>query len=90
VQIAVKAAEGRVKDASNVVRRVVRRALPDAPVAVRQLFPEAATGQRARLFVVEIPDDRSPADVQKLVDALNGDAAIEYASMPSPKSPADE
>ena len=90
MQIAVKAAEGRTKDAADVVRRVVHQTLPGASVSVRQLFPEASSGNRARLFVVDLAEDPSPADVDKVVGDLNGDAAIEYASVPSPKSPAND
>ena len=86
MQIAVKAVEGRTKDASEVIRRAIRRTLPDAPVSVRQLFPDASTGNRARLFVVEVSDQLPPTDVAQVVAALNDEAAIEYASIPSPRS----
>ena len=90
MQIAVKAAEGRTKDASEVISRAVRRTLPDASVSVRQLFPDAPTGNRARLFVVEVPDHLPPTDVAQVVAALNDEAAIEYASIPSPRSVAKD
>jgi hypothetical protein len=90
MQIAVKAAEGRTKDASQAIERAVRQTLPEATVSVRQLFPDASTGNRARLFVVEVPDHLPPTDVAQVVAALNGHAAIEYASIPSPKTGAED
>ena len=71
LQIAVKAAEGRTKDAADIVRRVVHQTLPGASVSVRQLFPDVSSGNRARLFVVDLAEDPSPADIDKVVGDLN-------------------
>ena len=62
----------------------VQRSVPDAVaprVVVRPLFPDAASGRRAAMFIVDVPDDAAPAILDGVIDALRCDDAVEYAQV---------
>ena len=68
----------------------VQRSLPEAVaphVVVRPLFPNVASGRRASMFIVDVPEDASATLVASLLDALRCDDAVEYADLPADRRP---
>lgn len=90
MQVIFKAREGRAKDAAKAVAKKLGAILSERAaegVKVRQVFPGLTSGQRARLFTVDLPDDLSEQEVRAAVEGLRDDEALEYAELPAPKSP---
>jgi hypothetical protein len=88
MQIIVKVTPERMADAAEIVTRSVAETLPDRPreeVIVAPVFPGLTTGQRARLFSVNLPSDLSRQEVDRVVEALGQDSALEYAEIPPTK-----
>jgi hypothetical protein len=83
--------ENRVKDAEEIALKNIEQVLPESiaeEILVRQVFPGLITGQRARLFSinlssVQVSDDK----ISQLVARLCEEDGIEYAELPSPKQP---
>lgn len=90
MQIVFKAREGRAKQAEKLVSKTLRKALPGVPlnsVTVRPIFPGVATGQRSRLFTIDLPDQLSEQKMTQLVESLRKEDALEYAEIPAAKRP---
>jgi hypothetical protein len=90
MQIVFKAREGRAKQAEKLVSKTLRKALPEMAlkgVTVRPIFPAVATGQRSRLFTVDLPDQLSEQKIAQLVESLRKEDALEYAEVPAAKRP---
>ncbi|MEA2711295.1 MAG: hypothetical protein QOF78_3896 [Phycisphaerales bacterium] len=56
-------------------------------VRVTKVFPEAQVGQRARLYVLHLPDDLNDSRVEAILRALRSLKDLESASLPSPRRP---
>jgi hypothetical protein len=87
MRITVKLQPGTSAD---TIIEVVHRSLnypmhrtPGNSVVVERLFPDADTGNRARMYSVELPDSFSNAQMRNVLDALQHTAAIEYVEIPS-------
>jgi hypothetical protein len=90
MQIVFKTREGRAKQVEKLVSKTLRKALPGVPLksfTVRPIFPGVATGQRSRLFTVDLPDQLSEQKITQLVESLRKEDALEYAEVPAPKRP---
>ena len=90
MQIVFKAREGRVKQVEKLVGKKLRKALPGTPlkdVTVRPVFPDVTTGQRSRLFTIDLPDQLPEQKITQLVESLREEDALEYAEIPAAKRP---
>lgn len=90
MQIVFKVRENSVEQAEQVAKGVVRRLLPEsamADVSVRQLFPGLAAGQRARLYILELPERLSDQKINEVVESLRESDKLEYAEIPAAKRP---
>jgi hypothetical protein len=90
MQIVFKARQGRAKQVEKLVSKTFKKALPEVPlksVTVRQIFPGVTTGQRSRLFTVDVPDQLSEQKITHLVESLRKEDALEYAEIPAAKRP---
>jgi hypothetical protein len=90
VQIVGKVRNARFEDVRETIASRVRQALP-VPIAcrvvVRPLFPAVASGRRAAMFIVEVPDDASASLIASLVEALRCEQTVEYAALPADRRP---
>jgi hypothetical protein len=90
MQIVFKARAGRAKQVEKLVGKTLRKALPGVPlesVTIRPIFPDVATGQRSRLFTVDLPDQLPQQKITQLVESLRKEDALEYAEIPAAKRP---
>lgn len=89
MQIVVKAAEDSVEDPMEVITRDVAETLGDRNerALVSKVFPGLTHGNRARLYVVHLPDDLSAKEVRRVVKRLSNQEALEYAEVPAPRRP---
>lgn len=64
---------------------IVRRAGADCASDARaeEIFPDVKTGHSAGLVSLELPDDVTPDDSDRILRALREDQSIEYANRPS-------
>jgi len=88
--IVVKLDSDHVDGAEARLRERVSGVLPDrarSGVHVEKLFPAQHQGNRARMFSVELPPDLTPREVQAVIDAVESDEGVEYASVPAAKRP---
>jgi len=89
VPIVVKLDSDHVDGAEERLRERVSGVLPDrarSRVHVEKLFP-TQQGNRGRMFSVELPPDLTPREVQAVIDAVESDEGVEYASVPAAKRP---
>lgn len=89
MQIVVKAAKNQDKDPLDVIARSVAETLGgwNRQAVISKVFPEQASGHRARLYTVELPDDLPANDVNRVVRRLADQEALEYAEVPAAKRP---
>lgn len=89
MQIVFKVREGQAEQGEEAAKSAAKSHLPDAmkDVSVRQLFPGLTTGQRARLFILELPEGVPDGKIKEVVSSLHKDEAIEYAEIPASKRP---
>jgi hypothetical protein len=90
MQIVVKVVSDHVADAPALVARRVAEHLPahtGGKVDVSELFPGLTRGRRAGLVTVRLPHGLSEAEVDRLVEDLQREDAVEYAELPAPKHP---
>jgi hypothetical protein len=90
MQIVFKARAGRAKQAEKLVGETLKKTLPGESlenITIRPIFPGVATGQRARLFAVDLPDQLSQQNITKLMESLRNEEALEYAEIPAAKRP---
>jgi hypothetical protein len=77
------AAGSRVaSDVETAARRVCA-----SDVRVEKVFPDAQAGQRARLYVVHLPEGADDSCVQTLLKTLRQLESVESASVPAPRRP---
>jgi hypothetical protein len=91
MQIVVKASKDSKKDPIEVITRNVTETLGnrDEKAVVSKLFPDQISGNRARLYMVHLPDDLPDRDVSRIVERLSSHDALEYAEIPAAKRPLD-
>ena len=89
MQIVVKAAEDSGEDPIEVITRDVAETLGDRNdrALVSKVFPGLTHGNRARLYVVHLPDDLSAKEVSRVVERLSSQEGLEYAEVPAAKAP---
>jgi hypothetical protein len=90
MQIVVKAAvKNQDKDPVDVITRSVAETLGnrDKQAVVSKVFPNQTSGHRARLYTVELPDDLPVKDLNRIVERLSRQEALEYAELPADKRP---
>lgn len=90
MQIIYKVKENRVEEAEEIALKNLEQVLPESAakeVSVRQVFPGLTTGQRARLFCIDLPVQLSDDKISKLVALLREEDGIEYAELPAAKQP---
>lgn len=88
MQIICKVREGCVGEAEKLVTDSIRQVLPASVVSqvtVKQVFPGVTTGQRARLFTVNLPDPLPDQDLRGVMESLRSGDALEYAELPAEK-----
>jgi len=91
VQIVGKVRNTTFAAVRETIAERVQRSLPDtvaSHVVVRPLFPGVASGRRAAMFIVDVPDDASSTLLGSLIDTLRCDDAVEYAELPADRRPA--
>ena len=91
MQIVVKAAKKVDNDPMEIITRNVAETLGDREgrAVVSKVFPQQTTGNRARLYTVHLPDDLPTKDVNRVVERLSSQEALEYAEIPAAKRPMD-
>ncbi|HEX8474088.1 MAG TPA: hypothetical protein VF666_08660 [Pyrinomonadaceae bacterium] len=90
MQIIYKVKEGKVEEAKEIALKNIDEALPEPTikeVSVRQVFPGLTTGQRARLFTIDLPSQLPDDNVTELIELLRKEDGIEYAELPAAKRP---
>jgi hypothetical protein len=89
MQIIYKVKEGKVGEAKKIARKRIDEVLPEPSeeVSVRQVFPGLTTGQRARLFTIDLPSQLPDDNVTELIELLRKEDGIEYAERPATKRP---
>lgn len=89
VEIVVKVNRSRIDDPAGHVAKIVRRARGVRELSARaeEIFPDVHVGHSAGLVSLELPDDVTTDDSERILQALRDDEAIEYANRPSPRSP---
>ncbi|MGH8503177.1 MAG: hypothetical protein ACREVE_12035 [Gammaproteobacteria bacterium] len=90
MQIICKVKEGRVAEAEKLVTDSISQVLSASvvgQVTVKQVFPGVTTGQRARLFTVNLPDQLSDHKLRVVMESLRSEDALEYAELPAEKQP---
>ena len=88
--IVVKLDSDHVDGAEQRIRDRVSGALPARArggVHVERLFPGQREGNRARMFSVDLPADLTEREVRAVIDAVEADEGVEYASVPAAKHP---
>jgi len=93
MQIIFKVKEGRAGEVEELVTKSISKALPGFPandVTVRQVFPGVTTGQRSRLFTVDLPDRLPDQKIDEVIESLRNEDALEYAEVPAPKQPMED
>jgi hypothetical protein len=91
VQIVGKVRSATFEAVRETLAERVQRSLPDAVaphVVVRPLFPDVASGRRAAMFIVDVPDDASSTLLAALIETLRCDDTVEYADVPADRRPA--
>jgi hypothetical protein len=56
-------------------------------VVVRPLFTNIASGRRAAMFIVDVPDDASSTLLSSLSETLRCHDAVEFAGVPADRRP---
>ena len=89
MQIVVKTSKERAEDAAHLIAKSVTGTLGTrcADPVVSKVFPGQTTGNRARLYMVHLPDELSEKEVSRVVERLRSQDAVESAEIPSPKNP---
>jgi len=89
LEIVVKAARDSNQDPVELITRNVAETLGgrDDQAVISKVFPDQATGNRARLYRVHLPDDLPEKDVNRVVEHLSSQEALEYAEVPAPRRP---
>jgi hypothetical protein len=89
VDIVVKAAKDQTEDPREIITRSVAETLGDTKrrAVISKVFPEQTTGNRARLYMVRLPDDLPTKDLNRVVEQLSSQEAFEYAELPAAKRP---
>jgi len=89
MQIVVKAVKNLDRDPIEIITRNVAETLGerDEKAVVSKVFPEQTSGNRARLYMVHLPDDLPEKDISRLVERLSNQEALEYAEVPAAKRP---
>jgi hypothetical protein len=90
VQIVGKLKKGQFGAVEKRVADCIRdahRSRTDA-VRVTPVFPNVATGSRAGLFTIDLPDDLPAPVLDAVMQSLRRDESVEYAELPAPKRPA--
>jgi hypothetical protein len=95
MQIVVKTSEPAAEDACPLIRRWVLNAAPkldknEQAIDVSKVFPTVTSGNRARMYTINLPDDVSDQDLGHIVDVLKKQSELEYAQVAAPKQPLDE
>jgi hypothetical protein len=85
MEITVKATPEHVQDAPRAIRDAVREVVDGVAARVERVFPQASTGNRSRMFILNLPDELSSDQVRRLIDRLERQDAVEYASLPEPR-----
>ncbi len=89
MQIICKSTHNRFDEAEKEISETVSKVLPAAAarkVTIKRVFPEVTSGQRARLFTIDLPNV-SESQVKAVVDTLQSGEGIEYAQIPASKQP---
>ena len=90
MQIVGKVRGATFESVRETIAKRVQRSLPDAVaphVVVRPLFPNSASGRRAAMFIVDVPDDASSTLLASLIETLRCHDAVEYAAVPADRRP---
>jgi hypothetical protein len=88
-QIVIKVTtDGPPRVAERVAKHVERTlgAAAAHGLAVTPVFPGVTKGRRAGMYTIELAGAPTSAEVESLVEALRGDAALEYAAIPAVKA----
>lgn len=90
MQIIYKMKEGRVKEAEKMALKNLEQVFSESVMkeaSVRQVFPGLTTGQRARLFSINLPAQLPDEQLSEVVELLREEDGVEYAELPAPKRP---
>ncbi len=90
MQIIYKVRENRVEEAEEIAVKNLEQVLTESAakeVSVRQVFPGLTSGQRARLFSINLPLQLSDDKLSELVTLLREEEGVEYAEIPAAKQP---
>ena len=85
MKITVKVRAPAGKAPASVVRDRLKQLGRDAEI--EEVFPGETTGRRAGLVLIDLPDDVSDEDSDRVLQALRKDAAVEYAEPASQREP---
>lgn len=88
MEIVVKVDRSRINDPAGHVTKIVRRARGPRALSARaeEIFPGVHVGHSAGLVSLELPDDVTTDDSERILKALRDDESIEYANRPSRRS----
>lgn len=88
MQIVVKAAKDLKRDPLEIIAQNIAETLGRQDKAVvSKVFPNQATGNRSRLYTVHLSDDLPEKDVNRVVERLSSQEALEFAEIPTPRLP---
>ena len=89
MEIVVKVDRSRINDPARHVTKIVRRARGARALSARaeEIFPDVQVGHSAGLVSLELPDDVTIDDSERILKALRDDDSIEYANCPARRSP---
>lgn len=89
MQIVVKAAKDLKRDPVEIIARNVAETLGGGhdKAVVSKVFPGQTTGNRARLYTVHLPDSLTEKDVNRVVERLSSQDALEFAEIPASRRP---
>ena len=92
MKIVAKATKAGAADAVECVERCIARVLGGgaASASVARVFPDVTSGNRARLLVVDLPDDTGHEQVAVLLEQLRDESLFEYVEEPAPKQPSGD
>jgi hypothetical protein len=95
MQIVVKTSDTGAEDPRPLIRRWVLNAAPkldknEKDIDVSKVFPAVTSGNRARMYTINLPEHVSDQEVGHIVETLKNQSELEYAQLAAPKHPLGE
>jgi hypothetical protein len=89
VQIVVKTTHGDDEDLAPMIRSMIAAVSPgtDEAIQVAKVFPQATTGNRSRMYAVNLPESVSREQAGNIAKELAHHQELEYAEIAAEKRP---